>query len=269
MNFTQGFGGFFTRSVVNSWNLHCYPVSAHEKESSQTLENGDKIILPETALDQLTRQQVDYPMLFQIRSLSNDRRTHVGVFEFTAQEGTCYVPSWIMENLGVGASEIVTIRNLTLPKAKYTKLRPLEMKFLEISNPKAVLETQLRRFSCLTKGDHIRVQYNDAEFHIEVLELKPTDAASIIETDCIVDFEAPEGYNEQEMLRQKNTEAEGKRSCSSGYRCSKRCCKRRIARGVPEYEAWLGCSDACRWLNVEPVGPESSRGGAKEAHEDA
>ena len=56
MNFTQGFGGFFTRSVVNSWNLHCYPVSAHEKESSQTLENGDKIILPETALDQLTRQ---------------------------------------------------------------------------------------------------------------------------------------------------------------------------------------------------------------------
>jgi len=67
---------------------------------------------------------------------------------------------------------------------------------LEISNPRAVLEHALRNFSCVTKGDIIQLPYNNKNFQFELKEVKPEDAACIIETDCNVDFDAPVGYQE-------------------------------------------------------------------------
>jgi ubiquitin fusion degradation protein 1 len=54
----------------------------------------------------------------------------------------------------------------------------------------------LRNFSCITKGDVICVPYNSKNYHMEIKEVKPQDAACIIETDCNVDFDAPLGYKE-------------------------------------------------------------------------
>ncbi|CAN0485718.1 unnamed protein product, partial [Discosporangium mesarthrocarpum] len=46
-------------------------------------------------------------------------------------------------------------------QATYVKFQPQSVDFLEISNPRAVLETTLRHFSCLTEGDHICIPYNN------------------------------------------------------------------------------------------------------------
>jgi ubiquitin fusion degradation protein 1 len=40
------------------------------------------------------------------------------------------------------------------------------------------------------------VPYNSKNYHFEIKEVKPQDAACIIETDCNVDFDAPVGYKE-------------------------------------------------------------------------
>ena len=45
--------------------------------------------------------------------------------------------------------------------------------FLDISNPKAVLETTLRSYSCLTKGDCICLYYNNKRYYIDIVEAKP------------------------------------------------------------------------------------------------
>ncbi|KAJ1437874.1 Ubiquitin fusion degradation protein Ufd1-like [Sesbania bispinosa] len=50
------------------------------------------------------------------------------------------------------------------------------------------LETTLRNFSCLTSGDSIMVAYNNKKYYIDIVETKPPNAISIIETDCEVDF---------------------------------------------------------------------------------
>jgi hypothetical protein len=66
------------------------------------LEGSDKIFLPPSALEQLARLHIDYPMLFEISSRpkgSQPRRTHCGVLEFSAEEGSCYLPYWMMQNL--------------------------------------------------------------------------------------------------------------------------------------------------------------------------
>ncbi|KAL8229456.1 hypothetical protein R6Q57_014356 [Mikania cordata] len=60
------------------------------------------------------------------------------------------------------------------------------------------LETTLRNFSCLTTGDSIMVAYNNKKYYINIIESKPSNAISIIETDCEVDFAPPLDYKEPE-----------------------------------------------------------------------
>ena len=43
--------------------------------------------MPPSALDQLTRLNIVYPMLFKLSNKKTDRTTHCGVLEFIADEG--------------------------------------------------------------------------------------------------------------------------------------------------------------------------------------
>lgn len=172
---------------------HCYSAAMADKSH---LEQGDKILLPPSAFDILARLQVDYPMLFQLQSPDKGTLTHCGVLEFTAEEGSCVVPFWMMQNLLIEEGAVLTVTNVSLPKANFVKFQAQHVDFLEISNPRAVLEHALRNFSCITKGDVICVPYNSKNYHFEIKEVKPQDAACIIETDCNVDFDAPVGYKE-------------------------------------------------------------------------
>lgn len=140
-------------------------------------------------------------MLFQLRA--GDRETHCGVLEFTAEEGCVYIPFWMMQNLLIEEGSLITVRNVSLPKATFVKLQPQSVDFLEISNPRAVLEHSLRNFSCVTVGDVIQIQYNSKNYHLELKDVKPERAACIIETDCNVDFDAPVGYKEPTRPQQQ------------------------------------------------------------------
>jgi ubiquitin fusion degradation protein 1 len=102
----------------------------------------------------------------------------------------------MMQNLLIEEGAVITVTNASLPKASFVKLQPQSVDFLEISNPRAVLEHALRNFSCVTKGDVIQIPYNNKNFHFALKEVQPQDAACIIETDCNVDFDAPVGYKE-------------------------------------------------------------------------
>ena len=67
--------------------------------AGKDVDEGDKIYLPPSALDKLARMNVEYPMLFEISTASASKTTHCGVLEFSADEGCCYMPFWMMENL--------------------------------------------------------------------------------------------------------------------------------------------------------------------------
>lgn len=105
-----------------------------------------------------------------------------------------------MQNLLIEEGSVITVTNVSLPKASFVKLQPQSVDFLEISNPRAVLEHALRNFSCVTKGDVIQIPYNNKNYHFALKEVQPQDAACIIETDCNVDFDAPVGYKEPERI---------------------------------------------------------------------
>ena len=66
-----------------------------------------------------------------------------------------------MQNLLLTEGDIVKFQYTKLLKGQYVKLRPQTKDFLDISNPKAVLETTLRTYTCLTVGDSILINYNN------------------------------------------------------------------------------------------------------------
>mmetsp|Transcript_15845 Transcript_15845/g.32573 ORF Transcript_15845/g.32573 Transcript_15845/m.32573 type:complete len:386 (-) Transcript_15845:76-1233(-) len=192
-----GFGGGGGMPSRFEEQYHTYSVACASKPH---LEGGDKIILPPSALDSLSRMMIEYPMLFKLSSPSG-QSTHCGVLEFSAPEGSCYIPFWIMQNLLIPEGGLLTVTNVSLPKASFVKLQPQHVDFLEISNPRAVLEHALRNYSCVTKGDVICIPYNDKNYYLELKDVKPQDAACIIETDCNVDFDPPVGYVEPDYKK--------------------------------------------------------------------
>ncbi|KAF8564325.1 hypothetical protein P879_09807 [Paragonimus westermani] len=156
------------------------------------------VIMPPSVLEVLSRLNVQYPMLFKLTNAQANRTTHCGVLEFVADEGNIYVPYWMLRNLLLEEGGLVWVTNAALPVASFAKFQPQSTDFLDISNPKAVLENLLRDFACLTVGDVIAINYNERMYELKVLETQPEDAVSIIECDMRVDFAPPVGYEEHD-----------------------------------------------------------------------
>lgn len=165
-------------------------------DGKDELEKGNKIILPQSALDHLARLNISYPMLFELSSPITGRTTHVGVQEFVAEEGTCHLPYWLMLLLDLAEEDLVVIKNTSLPKGTFVKLQPCSKEFLNVHNPRAVLENTLRNFATLTVGDCIVIEYNSQRYEIEIIEAEPSGAISIIEADVNVEFAPPKDYEE-------------------------------------------------------------------------
>jgi len=192
---------------ADSFRCHSVSLLAAETQRDPTrLEYSDKIILPPSCLEKLAHLEVQYPLMFEVTNPRYvARRLHCGVLEFIAQEGMVYLPFWMMENMHLNEGDIVHLKSATIQKGKFVKLQPQTTDFIKISNPKAVLESSLRNFSALTKGETFRILYNKKKYDIGVVEVRPEgapfapgapEAVCIIEADVEVDFEAPADYVE-------------------------------------------------------------------------
>ncbi|KYK55760.1 Ubiquitin fusion degradation protein 1 [Drechmeria coniospora] len=185
----------------------CYPVIMAPGSERPELNYGSKVILPPSALDKVSKLHVQWPLLMELINGEKGKHSHAGVLEFIAEEGRAYIPQWqltdpkMMETLAMDVGDMIQIRTTSLELAKMVKLQPQSVAFLDISDPKAVLERAFRNFATLTKGDVFNFEYNDEIYHVAVLDVKPeTDKMGVcmIETDVSVEFAPPVGYVEPE-----------------------------------------------------------------------
>ena len=115
----------------------------------------------------------------------------------------------MLETLSLEPGDLLQIKSTDLPSGQFVKLQAQSTSFLDISDPKAVLENAFRNFSCLTVGDIFTFAYNDSVYSMKVLETKPGIAAkgaiSVLETDLEVDFAPPVGYEEPKRVSGTST----------------------------------------------------------------
>lgn len=207
----SGFGAdFFGGAAFHPLNsrfedfFRCYPVAMmSDKIRKDDANYGGKVFLPPSALSKLTMLHIRYPMLFQLTNKEAGITTHSGVLEFVAEEGRVYLPQWIMQTLQLQPGSLVQVASCDLPNGLFVKLEPQLVDFLDISDPKAVLENALRKFSTLTVDDFIEIDYNDTTYGIRILEVKPESANKgicVVETDLETEFAPPVGYVEPERV---------------------------------------------------------------------
>lgn len=72
-----------------------YPVVMLSGPVREELNYGGKIMMPPSALEKLSRLNISYPMLFELRNGKEGKVTHAGVLEFIAEEGRVYLPYWV------------------------------------------------------------------------------------------------------------------------------------------------------------------------------
>jgi ubiquitin fusion degradation protein 1 len=89
----------------------------------------------------------------------------------------------MMKNLLIDQGANLKVECATLPVASLLKFEPQSPAFLDVPNPKLVLEDVLRSFACLTTGDVICVHYDNKMYELRVHETRPGPAVSVI--DCI------------------------------------------------------------------------------------
>ena len=188
------------RIDINEIFVEVYKAFPAKMVYRDDIELSNSIILPPSALGHLSSMKSfndsKNPILFRILNIELNISTHCGVAEFTAEEGTCYLPTNMFDKLRLMEGWRVSIRNTVLKPGMFIKLQPHKTEFIQNPNPKTILEYNLRNYFCVTEGDTISVKFEKKVYKIDVIECKPDKAIRTLNTDLEVDFCPPKDYKE-------------------------------------------------------------------------
>ena len=158
--------------------------------SHEHVQTGDKMSLPRVFWQAIQTNKAEVPWLYAVSRVEGITKERVevpeqfaaehlhevvgGPLDFRAPPNYIFLPWWMMRALGLQPRDIVDVRLITtVAPGSLAKLRPHSSKFSqEIANPQAVLETELRHYSALTKGSTIAFDYNGKRYWFDVVELR-------------------------------------------------------------------------------------------------
>lgn len=168
-------------------------------------DSSDKIILPPSVLETLINQSqaeginLPSPLIFKITNPRNEKYTHVGVREFSAEELSALLPNHVVKQLEVGPSDPVYVQFMDLPKGSSLTIKPLGTSY-DIEDWKVFLEAKLRSaFTALTKGNVLSISHSGQNYDFLVEKLEPEDAVCIVDTD--IDLEILPDIQSQKVAR--------------------------------------------------------------------
>ena len=212
-----------------------FPCSVMGRED---IDLSNSIILPQTALQKLSSMKnfgdSKNPILFRILNIELNIFTHCGVAEFTAEEGTCYIPYNMFEKLCLIEGQTVNIRNIELKAGTFIKLKPHLTEFINNPNPKTILEYNLRNYFCVTEGDTISVKFGKKIYKIDIIQCKPNKSISTLNCDIVVDFDAPKDYKEPARQNITNNNNNGSIKFNSNEKIYKKLTEEEIKKQIED-----------------------------------
>jgi hypothetical protein len=186
-----------------------YACSSQNSEMIEKLKHSNKILLPESLLFELTKENhdsLDNKMYFKVSHTETEYGEVCGVHEFSAPPGVVHLPYHIMNSCSIGEGTNVKIELVAPPKGDFVKLRLHNSKeFSKLSDPKAVLEKIMSQdYPVVTQGQTIALHYPELDkvFMIDIVETQPTEIIEILNSDINVDFDIALDYDEAEKTEQ-------------------------------------------------------------------
>eukprot|EP00559_Dactyliosolen_fragilissimus_P007192 CAMPEP_0184863508 /NCGR_PEP_ID=MMETSP0580-20130426/11357_1 /TAXON_ID=1118495 /ORGANISM="Dactyliosolen fragilissimus" /LENGTH=294 /DNA_ID=CAMNT_0027361875 /DNA_START=149 /DNA_END=1033 /DNA_ORIENTATION=+ len=162
------------------------------------VQTGDKMSLPKEFWSAIQLNQAEVPWLFSVSRISgvtspraifpsslgkdNNEITNDdpgldtvvgGAIDFRSPSNYVFLPRWMMRALALKPRDVVTVKLITtVPSGSAVKLRPHTSEFVKIGNHQAVLETELKHYSALTRGCTIPFDYLGKRYYFDVVNLR-------------------------------------------------------------------------------------------------
>ncbi len=158
------------------------------------VQTGDKMSLPKNFLAAIQRNNAEVPWLFEVSRIdgvtseptfASSEEEHQknnesivkkvvgGALDFRSPSNYIFLPQWMILALSLKPRDIVEVRLVTnVPPGSAVRLRPLKSEFLMINNHQAVLETELKHYSSLTRGTTIPFDYLGNRYYFDVVDLR-------------------------------------------------------------------------------------------------
>ena len=175
-----------------AFNLTAYELIFSEHALTKELEDSNKTLLPAACIPDLNLD-AGTTYIEIINPNINDKRAVCSVHEYTETPGIIFIPSRIMQTLGANAGENIKVnQKIDIPKGEFIKIKPYEKAFIELSDPKVVLERHISQFyPVLSKGELISIEFAGKNHHIEIVETKPGDVIQTTNCDINLEFDRP------------------------------------------------------------------------------
>ncbi len=171
-----------------------YPLSFSSNVQRNTLEYSNQVILPPEILASLP----NYAGTVLFFTIANEeKKINIGVHEFTDIPDVCYIPYYFMMLLGIKEGDRVQIDQIAEEPQKATAitLKPQEQAFIELNDPKVVLEYHMSRlYPIVSLGDVIRVYHNNVVYCLSISKLEPSNIVQTTNCDIILEFEEAHDY---------------------------------------------------------------------------
>ena len=165
------------------------PYVSLKAETKGIVRRADKISLPRSAQASLAAGSKNGQLFFELSC--NGRTTHGSILDFGSDEGTVGVPPQLLRCLGLvepipASAQVsqVSVRYRLLPKGEFARVQPLLSEFATcVEDVKGLLERELLLRTTLSAGDEIEVREGERAHLLRVLDVQPSGAASLIDTD--------------------------------------------------------------------------------------
>jgi len=197
------------------------------------VQTGDKMSMPSNFWAFIQKSQAEVPWLFEVsripsittprdinsvsfqKALVADKSltsTVGGAIDFRAPSNYIFLPHWMMHALSLQPLDVVSVKAKTdTPPGSHVKLRPHSAEFAKIRNHQAVLETELKHYSSLTKGSTIPFDYLGKRYYFDVVDLRSAPRgekcgmAKVQDCDLVAEF--VRSKEEIEKMKEKRRKA--------------------------------------------------------------
>ncbi|KAJ8608246.1 hypothetical protein CTAYLR_009475 [Chrysophaeum taylorii] len=178
------------------------------------LQFSDKVSMPRDIGAELARRQLEVPWQFEVEAVNEPfddlpwkpplTKIFCSPLDFRAPANYLFVPLWMMHQLRLKPYDPVKVTWVKLKNGASIKLVSHQDSFLKLSNPRAILESELKYYSAATRGATISLVYNGRQFDFDVDDCVGTvvgtyrpercDGVSIQDADVSLDL-APVGLD--------------------------------------------------------------------------
>lgn len=165
------------------------------------VQYGDKCSIPGSIGRLIFEKPYEVPWIFEIKPISrknnnNDNnnkiivnnldaniipppsqildKAYISPLDFRSPENYIFLPKWLMKSLNVNTNDVVDVSFVRIKLASLVVLQPLNLEWdklmTENNDPKTILEHEVNKYSSLTAGSIIAIEYKGEEYSFYVKE---------------------------------------------------------------------------------------------------